>query len=42
MMIYEKIQLVKPALEWKDKALEYRQEHLSLFYPWQGSACSAF
>lgn len=27
MMIYEKIQLVKPALEWKDKALEYKQEH---------------
>lgn len=27
MMVYEKIRLIKPTLEWKDKALEYRQEH---------------
>ncbi|MCI9252193.1 MAG: GNAT family N-acetyltransferase [Lachnospiraceae bacterium] len=26
-MVYEEIRLVKPALELKDKALEYRQEH---------------
>lgn len=26
-MVYEKIRLVKPTLELKDKALEYRQEH---------------
>lgn len=26
-MVYEEIRLVKPSIEWKDKALEYRQEH---------------
>ncbi len=27
MMVYGEIRLVKPSLELKDKALEYRQEH---------------
>ena len=27
MMVYEEIELIKPSLGLKDKALEYRQEH---------------
>lgn len=33
MMVYEEIRLVKPALELKDKALEYRSETAAIISP---------